>query len=279
VLTSRPVKCSVRTPGSAPPPRASSRLRTLAARSTPIYLLLAGHRRLASGNLALMATSYAPTVEGCPEGPTRLDREIRVGVPARRTDGSGRRTAGRWVAPPAVAAVRFSGLRVVGRDSLERDSGRPREFLGALMTPRGPSAGSRQARPLVTRTGLLGVVLLRVQPSSPGRLRQDRPPTKAEPAQHPAYWSLQATARSRPTRSTCPHRWQSTCQSVGARRTAGSGPVFAHHDSVPPVRRELAGSLLARVPAVTAQRLDVLVAEAILAEHHHESGWQGFERR
>jgi hypothetical protein len=40
-----------------------------------ILLLLAGHMRLASGNLALTATSWAPNVESCPEGPTRLDRE------------------------------------------------------------------------------------------------------------------------------------------------------------------------------------------------------------
>src|SRR5215211_8491518 len=124
--------------------------------------------RLASGNAALTATSWGPIVKSCPEGPTRLDREIRVGVPARRADGSGRRTAGRWVAPPAVAAVRFSGLRVVGRDSLERDSGRPREFLGALMTPGAQSAGSRRVRPSATRTGFLGVVVLKFGPSSPG---------------------------------------------------------------------------------------------------------------
>src|SRR4029450_1433513 len=64
--------------------------------------------RLASRTVALTATSWAPSVESSPEGPTRLDREIRVGVPARRADGSGRRTAGRWVAPPAVAAERFT---------------------------------------------------------------------------------------------------------------------------------------------------------------------------
>ena len=132
-----------------------------------------------------------------------MDREIRVGVPARRADGSGRRTAGRWVAPPAVAAVRFSGLRVVGRDSLERDSGRSWEFLGALMTPRGPSAGSRRVRPPATRTGLLGVVLLSFgRPRGPRRhavwtrvrhrpvLRRHRPP--ADPA-------LRTPARHCPT--------------------------------------------------------------------------------
>src|SRR5215216_6034993 len=112
--------------------------------------------RLASGNAALTATSWGPSVESCPEGPTRLDREIWVGVPARRADGSGRRTAGRWVAPPAVAAVRFSGLRVVGRDSLERDSGRPWEFLGALTTPRGPIGREQAGSPAGHPDGALG---------------------------------------------------------------------------------------------------------------------------
>ena len=112
--------------------------------------------RLASGNVTLTATPWSPNVKSCPEGPTRLDREIRVGVPARRTDGSGRRTAGRWVVPPAVAAVRFSGLRVVGRDSLERDSGRPREFLGALMTPRGPIGREQAGSPAGHPDGALG---------------------------------------------------------------------------------------------------------------------------
>src|SRR5215217_6723283 len=112
--------------------------------------------RLASGNAALTATSWGPIVKSCPEGPTRLDREIRVGVPARRADGSGRRTAGRWVAPPTVAAVRFSGLRVVGRDSLERDSGRPWEFLGALMTPRSPIGREQAGPPAGHPDGALG---------------------------------------------------------------------------------------------------------------------------
>jgi hypothetical protein len=184
-----------------------------------------------------------------------LDREIRVGVPARRTDGSGRRTAGRWVAPPAVAAVRSSGLRVVGRDSLERDSGRSWEFLGALMTPRGPSAGSRRVRPPATRTGLLGVVLLRVQAVLTGRPGQDRPPPKAEPAQqHPPYQFHRpplVLVRADPPLRTIDSRLSG--QSLPIARQV-SGPVVAHHASVAPVRRELAGRLLARVPAVTAQR-------------------------
>jgi hypothetical protein len=147
-----------------------------------------------------------------------LDREIRVGVPARRTDGSGRRTAGRWVAPPAVAAVRFSGLRVVGRDSLERDSGRSWEFLGALMTPRGPSAGSRRVRPPATRTGSLGVVLLRVQAVLTGRPGQDRPPPTAGPAQqHPPCRSPQATAR--------PRRADPPVRTLGRRLGSRSLPV------------------------------------------------------
>jgi hypothetical protein len=131
--------------------------------------------RLASGNVALTATSWGPNVESCPEGPTRLDREIRVGVPARRADGSGRRTAGRWVAPPAVAAVRFSGLRVVGRDSLERDSGRPREFLGALMTPRGPIGREQAGSPASHPDGVLGGRPSQVRAILTGHPCQDRP--------------------------------------------------------------------------------------------------------
>src|SRR5215218_6821413 len=125
--------------------------------------------RLASGNAALTATSWGPIVKSCPEGPTRLDREIRVGVPARRADGSGRRTAGRWVAPPAVAAVRFSGLRVVGRE-------RSRARLGkAVGVPRGaddpqgpnrPGAGGFARRP--PGRGSWGLSFSEFRPSSPG---------------------------------------------------------------------------------------------------------------
>jgi hypothetical protein len=106
--------------------------------------------RLASGNVALTATSWGPSVQRCPEGPTRLDREIWVGVPARRADGSGRRTAGRWVAPPAVATVRFSGLRVVrarlSRARLGKATGVPR---GAddPQGPNRPGAGGFARRP------------------------------------------------------------------------------------------------------------------------------------
>jgi len=38
----------------------------------------------------------------------------------------------------------------------------------ALTTPGAQSAGCRRVRPLVTRTGLLGVFLLKFGPSSPG---------------------------------------------------------------------------------------------------------------
>src|SRR4029453_736706 len=155
--------------------------------------------RLASRTVALTATSWAPSVESCPEGPTRLDREIRVGVPARRADGSGRRTAGRWVAPPAVAAVRFSGLGVVGRDSLERDSGRPREFLGALMTPRGPIAGTggfARRQP----DGFLGVVLTGAL-ARIGHLPRAIPVPAAS-----AYRSPQVTARPGHLKSRAPTR-------------------------------------------------------------------------
>jgi hypothetical protein len=117
-----------------------------------------------------------------------LDREIWVGVPARRADGSGRRTAGRWVAPPAVAAVRFKRPSGRGTRPLERDSGRPWEFLGALMTPRGP-IGREQAGPPAGRPdGALGGCRSQVRAILTGRPRQDRPPTTAGPAQqHPPY--------------------------------------------------------------------------------------------
>jgi hypothetical protein len=85
-----------------------------------------------------------------------LDREIRVGVlPEGPTGPDGEPLDGGY-AQPAVAAVRFSGLRVVGRDSLERDSGRPWEFLGALMTPRGPIGREQAGSPAGHPDGVLG---------------------------------------------------------------------------------------------------------------------------
>src|SRR5215216_411148 len=124
--------------------------------------------RLASGNAALTATSWGPIVKSCPEGPTRLDREIRVGVPARRADGSGRRTAGRWVAPPAVAAVRFkrpSGRRTrLSRARLGKATGVPR----GADDPQGPIGREQAGSPAGHPDGALGVVLLKFGPSSPG---------------------------------------------------------------------------------------------------------------
>jgi hypothetical protein len=98
-----------------------------------------------------------------------LDREIRVGVPARRADGSGRRTAGRWVAPPAVAAVRFkrpSGRRTrLSRARLGKAVGVPR---GAddPQGPNRPGAGGFARRP--PGRGSWGLSLLKFGPSSPG---------------------------------------------------------------------------------------------------------------
>src|SRR5829696_6097755 len=136
-----------------------------------------------------------------PEGPTRLDREIRVGVlPEGPTGPDGEPLDGGY-AQPAVAAVRFSGLRVVGRDSLERDSGRPWEFLGALMTPRGPIGREQAGSPASHPDGALGGCPSQSSghphlASSPGSATY-----KAGPAQqHPAYGSPQATARPRPSR-------------------------------------------------------------------------------
>src|SRR6266511_3336181 len=133
--------------------------------------------RLASGNVALTATSWAPSIKSCPEGPTRLDREIRVGVPARRADGPGRRTAGRWAAPPAVAAVRFkrpSGRRTrLSRARLGKAVGVPR----GADDPRGPICREQAGSPAVNRTGFLGVVLLKFSSSGYPHWapRQDRP--------------------------------------------------------------------------------------------------------
>ena len=98
-----------------------------------------------------------------------MDREIRVGVPARRADGSGRRTAGRWVAPPAVAAVRFtrpSGRRTrLSRARLGKAVGVPR---GAddPQGPNRPGAGGFARRP--PGRGSWGLSLLKFGPSSPG---------------------------------------------------------------------------------------------------------------
>jgi hypothetical protein len=97
------------------------------------------------------------------------------------------------VAPPAVAAVRSSGLRVVGRDSLERDSGRPREFLGALMTPgpNRPGAGGLARRP--PGRGSWGLSFSEFRPSSPGaRARIGHLPRRNPPS------SIRRTGPCRP---------------------------------------------------------------------------------
>jgi hypothetical protein len=128
---------------------------------------VAGHTRLASGNVALTATSWSLSVRSCPEGPTWLDREIRVGAPARRADGSGRRTAGRWVCAIPVSVVRSSGLRVAGRDSRERGPGRPWNVPRGTDDPRGPNrpgAGGFARRS--TGRGSWGLSLFRFGSSS-----------------------------------------------------------------------------------------------------------------
>jgi hypothetical protein len=135
--------------------------------------------RLASGNVALTATPWSPSVKNCPEGPTRLDREIRVGVPARRTDGSGRRTAGRWVSAPAVTAVRFkrpSGRRTrLSRARLGKAAGVPR----GADDPQGPIDREQAGSPAGHPDGALGGCPSQVRAILTGRPRQDRPPTKA----------------------------------------------------------------------------------------------------
>ena len=144
--------------------------------------------RLASGNAALTATSWGPIVKSCPEGPTRLDREIWVGAPARRADGSGRRTAGRWVAPPAVAAVRFSGLRVVERERSRARLGKATGVPRGADDPQGPIGREQAGSPAGHPVGALGGCRSQVRAILTGRPRQDRLPTKAGPAQQdPPY--------------------------------------------------------------------------------------------
>ena len=113
-----------------------------------------------------------------------MDREIRVGVPARRADGSGRRTAGRWVAPPAVAAVRFkrpSGRRTrLSRARLGKATGVPR---GAddPQGPNRPGAGGFARRP--PGRGSWGLSFSEFGPSSPGaRVRIGHRPRRDPPS-------------------------------------------------------------------------------------------------
>ncbi len=57
--------------------------------------------RLASGNVALTATIWAPSVESCPEGPTRLDRESGLEfLPEGPTGPDGEPLGGGWRHPP-----------------------------------------------------------------------------------------------------------------------------------------------------------------------------------
>jgi hypothetical protein len=144
-----------------------------------------------------------------------LDREIRVGVlPEGPTGPDGEPLDGGY-AQPAVAAVRFSGLRVVGRDSLERDSGRPWEFLGALMTPRGPIGREQAGSPAGHPDGVPGGCPF----SSSGHPHRaptpDRPPTKAGPAQqHPVGASRPAIC---PSPSTTAPASSGCCSATGMR--------------------------------------------------------------
>jgi hypothetical protein len=185
-----------------------------------------------------------------PRGRRGWTGEIRVGVPARRADGSGRRTAGRWVAQPAVAAVRFKrpsgrGTRL-SRARLGKAVGVPR----GADDPQGPIGREQAGSPASHPDGALG--------GCPSQ-------SSGHPHRAPGPGSATSQGGTRPAASAVPiptgHRWsssepthlsrtvtdnKSTWQSVVARRTAGSGPVLAHHASGAPVRRELAGSLLAR---------------------------------
>jgi hypothetical protein len=131
------------------------------------------------------------------------------------------------------------------------------------MTPRGPIGREQAGSPAGHPDGVLGGRPSQVRAILTGRPRQDRPPITAEPAQqHPSYRSPQATARTRPSRPTCPHCWQPTWQSVVARRTAGSGPVVAHHASVAPGMARAGWQPPGQgCPPYRPRGLDVLVAE------------------
>jgi hypothetical protein len=191
-----------------------------------------------------------------------LDREIRVGVPARRADGSGRRTAGRWVAPPAVAAVRFSGLRVVGRELSRARLGKAVGVPRGADDPQGPNrpGAGGFARPSPGR-GSWGL-------SFSGSGHPHRAPT-------PGSATDQGETRSAASAVPGPHRLplvlvradppvrtvnKSTWQSVVARRTAGSGPVVAHHASVARYGESWLAASWPGCPPYRPRGLEVLVA-------------------
>jgi len=131
----------------------------------------------------LTATSWVPTVSSCPEGPTRLDREIRVGAPARRADGPERRTAGRWVCAAPVAVVRSkrpSGRRTrLSRARLGKAVGVPR----GTDDPQGPNrpgaGGFAHRQPDGALGGCLCASSALLTGARTGRPRQDRPAASA----------------------------------------------------------------------------------------------------
>src|ERR687892_2511012 len=86
-------------------------------------------------------------------------------------------------------------------NSLERDSGRPWEFLGALMTPRGPIGREQAGSPAGHPDGALGGCPSQVRAILTGRPRQDRPPTKVVPAQQ---HRRTVPARTHPTHVSAP---------------------------------------------------------------------------
>jgi hypothetical protein len=175
--------------------------------------------------------------------------------PARRTDGSGRRTAGRWVAPPAVAAVRSSGLRVVGRDSSRARLGKAVGVPRGADDPQGPNrpgAGGFASRP--PGRGPWGLSLSEFGSSSPGaRARIGHLPRRDPPS------SIRRAGPHRPPLVLV--RADPPVRTLGRRLAVGRCPSHGRFGACRrpswfcrAVRRALAGRLLARVPAVTAQR-------------------------
>jgi hypothetical protein len=184
----------------------------------------------------------------------------------RRADGPGRRTAGRWVAPPAVAAVRFkrpTGRRTrLSRARLGKAVGVPR----ALMTLTGPIGREQAGSPAIK--GFLGVVLLKLGPSS----RSAHARTGHQPRRHPPSSIRRTGPRRSPlllVRATPPVRavgrqlGSQCCPSYRRFRSfAGRGCRRAQRS--PPEDRPIACPSSKRSPSLWAWRSEAALALAAL---------------